>query len=104
MAVDVPQADDQISTLDLTTGTETRVTNERTLDRVPLWTQDDRYLIYGSTRAGPSSLYRQLSDGTGNAQRLTEAKTTQFPLPCRRTARRCCCMTVEVRRAGISSR
>ena len=35
------------------------------------WTPDGRWLTYGASRYGPRNLYRQLVDGSGDAERLT---------------------------------
>src|SRR5262249_59566291 len=55
-------------------GARTALT-QRTLrpagDRSPVWTPDNRRIIFASTRDGALNLYWQAADGTGSVERLT---------------------------------
>ncbi len=60
--------------------TMTRLTFAAEADQVPVWTPDGRWITYGSGRHGSANnLYWSRSDGTGEAQRLTESKNFQAP-------------------------
>jgi serine/threonine-protein kinase len=61
--------------------TLTRLTFDPADDRKPVWTPDGRRIVFASSRADKSTLnlYWQRSDGTGDAQRLTESKNPQQP-------------------------
>ncbi|HUR36999.1 MAG TPA: protein kinase [Terriglobales bacterium] len=60
--------------------TLTRLTFAPEGDTAPVWTPDGRWITYTSGQTGGSpNLYWSRSDGTGEAQRLTESKHTQFP-------------------------
>jgi hypothetical protein len=50
-------------------------------DIAPVWTPDGRRIAFASRRAdkGTTNLYWQRSDGTGDAERLTESKHIQRP-------------------------
>ncbi len=45
----------------------------------PIWTPDGKWVIFSSNRDGPSNLYRQPADGTGQAERLTTSEFFQRP-------------------------
>jgi serine/threonine-protein kinase len=76
----VRQDDQDIWVWDLNRKSFTRVTKDRAVDRMPVWTVDSQQIIFSSTRDGSSSVYRQRADGTGVATRLTEAQINQFPI------------------------
>jgi len=61
--------------------TLSRLTFDPSDDRNPVCTPDGRRIIFSSTRADQAieNLYWQRADGTGDAERLTESKNTQFP-------------------------
>ena len=48
-------------------------------DFYPVWTPDGRHVVFSSRRAGPANLYWRAADGTGGAERLTEASNNQYP-------------------------
>jgi serine/threonine-protein kinase len=61
-------------------GTLTRLTFGNDDNGNPVWTPDGREITYSSLeRNGASNLYRKRADGAGDAQRLTEGKSRQFP-------------------------
>src|SRR4029453_15718574 len=50
-------------------------------DRYPIWSADNKWVIFQSDRGGDNAIYRQRADGSGTAERLTTAgkDVTQFP-------------------------
>ena len=59
----------------------TRVTFDPSDENVPAWTPDGRRITFNSSQAGGKrNLYWQRADGTGEAERLTESKHTQYSL------------------------
>ncbi len=44
------------------------------------WSPDGRHLAYGSERSGVSNVYRQASDGSGEAEHLFESDALQMPI------------------------
>jgi len=61
-------------------GRTTRVTAGPGTDHFPVWTPDDRRIVFSSSRAGTAyNLYWQSADGTGPAERLTESANSQYP-------------------------
>jgi serine/threonine-protein kinase len=57
----------------------TRLTFGNAADVRPVWTPDGRRIVFTSTREkGPPNLFWQRADGTGEAQRLLDASTTQI--------------------------
>ncbi len=48
-------------------------------DFAQVWTPDGQRHAFSSNRSGFQNLYWQRADGTGEIQRLTESKNTQFP-------------------------
>ncbi|HUS18715.1 MAG TPA: hypothetical protein VMZ25_03620, partial [Terriglobales bacterium] len=60
--------------------TMTRLTFAPESDNNPVWTPDGRWIAYNSSRAGGNgNIYWSHSDGTGEAQRLTESEQSQSP-------------------------
>ena len=61
-------------------GILTRFTVDAAVDRKPVYNPDGRRIAFSSTRGtGKSNLYWQRSDLSGEIQRLTDSKNTQFP-------------------------
>ncbi len=57
----------------------TRLTADEAWDMNPRWSPDGRWIVFGSARgAAVQNLYRQLADGTGEAQRLTTSDNGQW--------------------------
>jgi eukaryotic-like serine/threonine-protein kinase len=80
IALDVAEENRDIWVWDLARTTLTRLTSDPGIDQFPVWTPDSKCLLFGSTRAnGVSNLYRQLADGTQNAERLFESADEHFP-------------------------
>jgi Tol biopolymer transport system component len=64
---------------DLGRGVTTRLTFDPGVESEQIWSSDGKYLIFSSDREGPDSLYRKRADGSGDLERLTEAKIPQWP-------------------------
>lgn len=61
--------------------TLSRLTFDQSDDQRPVWSPDGRHIAFASRRGEKSAfnLYSQRADGTGEVQRLTESKNSQFP-------------------------
>ncbi len=79
IALDVRDQEEDIWVWDLRRKMLTRLTFDRASDQYPVWTPDGKRIIFGSARAGTSNLYGQLSDGTGEPERLTTSVKLQHP-------------------------
>jgi serine/threonine-protein kinase len=56
-----------------------RLTHDASQDWQPVWTEDSRRIVFSSNRSGQFNLWWQSADGAGDAERLTTARTVQFP-------------------------
>ena len=63
---------------DLERGVSTRLTFDKSIESEQIWSPDGQWLILSSDQDGPDSLYRKRADGSGELERLTEAKTPQW--------------------------
>jgi serine/threonine-protein kinase len=63
---------------DIERGVSTRLTFDKSLDSEQIWSPDGQWLIFSSDQNGPDSLYRKRADGSGEIERLTEAKSPQW--------------------------
>ena len=59
--------------------TMTRLTFGGTANEWPVWTPDDKRIVFWSNRDGPFNLYWQLADGGGGPERLTSSDYLQTP-------------------------
>jgi len=58
----------------------TRLTVDEAVDRNPVWSPDGKWIVFASNRGSSNSnLFRQLADGTGEAERLTTSDNRQTP-------------------------
>ncbi len=65
---DQQKGQNDLWTIDLATGKQTRLTND-TFPRVnPLWSPDGKYIYYASFRNGDFPVHRRASDGTGDEE------------------------------------
>ena len=55
------------------------MTKDPGLDRVPVWSSDGQFVFFSSTRQGTPMIFRQRTDGTGEAERLTQSSLAQHP-------------------------
>jgi serine/threonine protein kinase len=67
----------QIWVYDLSTGTNSRLTDEGFAE-YPIWTPDGKRLVFGWSKSGPANLYWQSSDGSSAMERLTTSEYMQW--------------------------
>jgi len=67
----------QIWVYDLSTGTNSRLTDEGFAE-YPIWTPDGKRLVFGLSKSGPANLYWQSSDGSSAMERLTTSESMQW--------------------------
>ncbi len=81
LAMAIVEGISDIWVYELARDTLTRLTSDPVNAVAPVWTPDGRRIAFASTRADTSTfnLYWQRTDGTGDAQRLTESKNQQYP-------------------------
>jgi serine/threonine-protein kinase len=82
IALDIREQDSDIWVWDLTRSGFTKVTKDVNLDRVPVWSHDDAYIIYSAMVDGYPNVYRQRADGAGTPERLASSPQGRgrFPL------------------------
>ncbi len=61
---------------DLVRGTRSRLTFDDAF--FPVWNPDGTEILFSSARSGQANIYRKRSDGTGEAERLTESENGPF--------------------------
>ena len=59
--------------------TLTRVTSGAGVEGYPLWTPDERRLIFSSQSESVGNLYWQRADGSAGPERLTDSPNLQLP-------------------------
>jgi len=79
IALDVRDENQDIWIWDLTRRTLTRLTTTPVLETSPIWTPDGTKIVLGSQRPGPSNLFVQSADGTGDLEQLASAPINQVP-------------------------
>ncbi len=79
VALEVRDQEEDIWIWDFTRETLTRLTFGPASDFYPVWTPDGQHVVFSTRRAGPANLYSKAADGTGSAERLTEASNNQYP-------------------------
>jgi Tol biopolymer transport system component len=70
MRVDPRSGNNDIWTVDLTSGRATPITNDNDPQNAPIWSPDGKQVAYVSTHEGISSIYRKAADGTGAAEHV----------------------------------
>jgi dipeptidyl aminopeptidase/acylaminoacyl peptidase len=81
LAVDISDGKQtEVWTYEWTRDTLTRMTFNGLDDRKPVWTPDGRRMVFSSTSGDKATLnlYWRRTDGTGDVQRLTESKNSQY--------------------------
>ena len=63
---------------DLVRDIPTRFTFDAASDSFPVWSPDGERVVFASTRGGNMNLFWKAADGTGEAERLTTADTSQY--------------------------
>jgi Tol biopolymer transport system component len=76
----VYEVDRDIWVTDLTRGTATRLTFEARDELCPIWSPDDRWILYGTFEAREGVLERKQSSGLGSAEVLIEAPYLALPM------------------------
>jgi hypothetical protein len=79
LAIFANDRDSDLWLWDLGRTTLSRLTSAVGRDVVQSWTPDGRRLIFTSERAGVRNLFWQAADGTGEVERLTDSRNTQYP-------------------------
>ena len=64
---------------DLDRDTPSRLSFLPGVNRLPVWTPDGKNIVFQSNNPAAPGLYGVRSDGAGEAKRLTESKTPEFP-------------------------
>ena len=78
VAVEIEDQQNDIWVWNFARETLTRVTSDPGLDKAPLWTPDGKRLIFTSQTGGVlGALFWQAADGSGEAERLTDATLIQ---------------------------
>jgi Tol biopolymer transport system component len=65
---DLQTGQSDLWTIDLATGTNTRLTNDTFPRANPLWSPDGKYIYYSSLRDGDFPVFRRPSDGSGSEE------------------------------------
>jgi serine/threonine-protein kinase len=79
IAVEIRDEENDIWTWDLVRKTLTRLTIGPSSDGYPVWTHDGRHVIYRSTGARGTTMFRRAADGTGSAATLLHAPADISP-------------------------
>jgi serine/threonine-protein kinase len=79
LAVQVSDQENDIWVWDFARATLARLTFDPGADQFPVWTPDGRRIIYSSQREGSASqLYWQMSDGSGDVERLSQTAASPY--------------------------
>ena len=78
IALHIPADEGDVWVWDLMRSALTRLTFDPALDRLPVWTHDNRSILFDSERGGESNIYIQTADGTGAPIRLSENRLAQI--------------------------
>ena len=79
LVVEIRAGDHDLWLWDLASRKLSQLTFDPALDQSPVWSPDGRQIFFSSNRAGPFNVYIQNADGTGAAQRLTAAASSEYP-------------------------
>ncbi len=75
---DQQKGQNDLWTIDLATGKETRLTNDTFPKVNPLWSPDGKYIYYASFRNGDFPVHRRASDGTGDEELVYKYESGAF--------------------------
>jgi Tol biopolymer transport system component len=64
---------------DLERGTFSRITFDRTIQVIPIWSPDGKHVLYRSSRTGTGDLYLKDTNGTSPDQALLKSPETKSP-------------------------
>jgi len=64
---------------DIARDVPTRLTFDDATDSGAVWSPDGKFIYFASDRDGAGDIYRKASDGTGEAERLTDDEAIQYP-------------------------
>jgi len=59
--------------LDLERGIPTRLTEDKTVNRAPVWSPDGKRIVFSSNRSGHLDLYMKAADGSGDEELLLQS-------------------------------
>ncbi len=79
IALDIRDQENDIWIWDRARQTLTRLTFDAANDNNPAWTPDGRRILFASNREGHEKVFWQAADGTGTAERLTNAENAEAP-------------------------
>lgn len=68
-----------IVALDLETGMPTPITSDPADDTAPVWSPDNRRLLYASTRRGTNDIFQKAATGTGTDVVIVDGQGDQIP-------------------------
>src|SRR5215813_1080345 len=68
-----------IYVIDLTRGTESRLTFDPADDTLPIWSHDGNRIVWASNRTGTHQLYQKLASGVGQDEPLVQSDAPLFP-------------------------
>jgi Tol biopolymer transport system component len=80
VAVGVSERETHIWLYDLARETSTRFTFEGIVNHNPTWTPDGKRIAFNSDKDGETSIYWQLTDGSGGLERLTTSPYPNIPM------------------------
>jgi serine/threonine-protein kinase len=79
VALDIRDQQNDIWIWDLARQTMTRLTDTPAGEGSPVWTPDNRRVLFASSRAGAFNIWGQAANNTGPVERLTTSPNAQFP-------------------------
>ncbi|MFI5251683.1 MAG: protein kinase [Bacteroidota bacterium] len=79
IALNLQAANDDIWIYQIARGTLTRLTFGGGNNNFPIWTPDNKYVVYNAEKGKSPNIYRKPWDGSGEEERLTTSDEAQFP-------------------------
>jgi Tol biopolymer transport system component len=68
--------------IDLTRGTESRLTFDPADDTLPIWSHDGNRIVWASNRTGTYQIYQKLASGVGQDELLLQSDVPLLPSSC----------------------